>query len=201
MMVPMLFSALIALTVIVERASVLYRIYWTSPKWISKLFQNLKSEDLKKAEDFCRKINTPVSSVLLAGIEHFDNPIEEMELSMKNRAEAWVPVLEKRIDWIDTVITAAPLMGLLGTITGMMSSFAVLSEKGVNDPNAITGGVAEALIATATGLVIALVCLVAYNALTTKVKFMIYEIESAASHLVEMRLSVHRRQGKKSAKV
>ncbi len=197
MMVPMLISALIALTVILERMYVLQRIYWTSPKWISKLFQTLKSEDLKKAAESCRKLNTPISAVLLAGIEHFDNPIDEMELSMKNRAESWVPLLEQRIEWIDTVITAAPLMGLLGTITGMMSSFEVLSQKGVNDPNAITGGVAEALIATATGLVIALVCLVAYNFLTTKVKFMIYEIESAASHLVEARLSAHRRQGKK----
>ncbi len=200
MMIPMLISAGIALAVILERSYVLYRIYWTSPKWISKLFQNLKAEELKKAEGSCRQLDTPVSSVLLAGLEHFDNPLDEMELSMKNRAESWVPLLEKRIEWIDTVITAAPLMGLLGTITGMMASFSVLSEKGVNDPNAITGGVAEALIATATGLVIALVCLVAYNLLTAKVKEMIYEIESAASHLVEIRLSVHRRQSKKSLK-
>lgn len=202
MMIPLLLSALIALTVIVERSYVLFRLYQTPPKWLSKLLQSLKaqvvkSEDLKKIEDSCKRLDTPIASVLLAGVEHFDNPIEEMELSMKNRAESWVPLLEKRIEWIDTVITAAPLMGLLGTITGMMSSFEVLSEKGVNDPNAITGGVAEALIATAAGLVIALICLVAYNFLTTKVKFMIYEIESAASNLVEVRLSVHRRQGKR----
>ncbi len=197
MMIPMLISALIALTVIIERIYVLHRMYGTSSQWISKLLHQLKTAELKKAEDSCSKLNTPIASVLQAGIEHFDNPIEEMELSMKNRAESWMPLLEKRIEWIDTVITAAPLMGLLGTITGMMSSFAVLSEKGVNDPNAITGGVAEALIATATGLIIALVCLVAYNYLTTKVKFMIYEIESAASHLVEIRLSVHRRRSRK----
>ena len=115
---------------------------------------------------------------------------------MKNRAEEWIPILEKRIDVIDTVITAAPLMGLLGTITGMMASFKVLSEKGVNEPNAITGGVAEALIATATGLVIALVCLVAFNYLSARVKLFIYDLESAASRLTELRMSVHRkRQG------
>src|SRR4029077_9683345 len=115
--------------------------------------------------------------VLSAGLEHFSNPVTEMELSMKNRAEEWMPVLEKRIEVLDTVITAAPLMGLLGTITGMMASFRVLSEKGVNEPNAITGGVAEALIATATGLVIALVCLIAYNYLSTQIKLFIYQLE------------------------
>src|SRR5271156_546114 len=116
-----------------------------------------------------------------------------MELAMKNRAEEWMPVLERRIDVIDTVITAAPLMGLLGTITGMMSSFRVLSEKGVNEPNAITGGVAEALIATATGLVIALICLVAYNYLSRRIKEFIYEIEGAASKLMEARIVSERR--------
>jgi biopolymer transport protein ExbB len=108
---------------------------------------------------------------------------------MKNQAEEWMPLLEKRIDVIDTVITAAPLMGLLGTITGMMGSFQVLSEKGVNEPNAITGGVAEALIATATGLVIALVCLVAFNYLSGRVKTFIYEVESVASKLIEARMA------------
>ena len=192
MMYPLLISAFIALTVIIERAWVLRRLRQTSPNFVTDVFRHILSDQLDQASDFCREVKTPVSSVLFAGIEHFKNPLEEMELSMKNQAEAWIPSLERRIEILDTVITAAPLMGLLGTITGMMGSFQVLSEKGVNDPNAITGGVAEALIATATGLIIALFCLVAYNYLTTKVKVFIYELESVASKLVEARFSVER---------
>jgi biopolymer transport protein ExbB len=71
-----------------------------------------------------------------------------------------------------------------------MGSFQILSEKGVNEPNAITGGVAEALIATATGLVIALICILAYNYLSSKVKAAIYDIESLASKLIETRLTL-----------
>lgn len=192
MMVPLLISALIALTVIFERLYVLGRLYQTSARKVTDIFDRIKAQDFQKALKLCEATQTPTTSVILAGITHFNNPIEEMELSMKNQAESWVPLLEKRIEWIDTVITAAPLMGLLGTITGMMASFQVLSEKGVNEPNAITGGVAEALIATATGLVIALVCLVAYNYLTAKVKNFIYEVESIASRLVEIRMAHHR---------
>jgi biopolymer transport protein ExbB len=194
MMYPLLLSGLIALTVIIERIYAFNRIYKTSPQLVTHVFKQLQAKELGKANDACQKVNTPVSSVLSAGIEHFDNPIEEMELSMKNQAEAWIPLLEKRVEVIDTVITAAPLMGLLGTITGMMASFQVLSEKGVNEPNAITGGVAEALIATATGLVIALVCLVSYNYLTARIKIYIYEIESIASRLVEIRLATQRKK-------
>ncbi|MGZ3657867.1 MAG: MotA/TolQ/ExbB proton channel family protein [Bdellovibrionota bacterium] len=191
MMIPLLASALVALTVILERFFMLQRRYVTPRERVAEIFAQVKARKFSAIES-----NTPVADVLAAGIEHFQNPPVEMELAMKNRAEEWIPLLEKRIEVIDTVITAAPLMGLLGTITGMMASFRVLSEKGVNEPNAITGGVAEALIATATGLVIALICLVAYNYLTARVKGFIYEIEAAASRLTELRLMVDR-EGRK----
>lgn len=192
MMIPLLISAFIALTIIIERTFVLHRTYKDSPRFVADVFKLILAGQLDQALTTCKQTKTPIAAVLTAGLEHFKNPIEEMELSMKNQAEAWVPTLERRIDVIDTVITAAPLMGLLGTITGMMGSFQVLSEKGVNEPNAITGGVAEALIATATGLIIALFCLVAYNYLSTRIKLFIYEIESIASRLVEARLAAQR---------
>jgi len=194
MMWPLLIAALISFSVILERLYSFHRRFMTPRSEVDQVFQLVKSKELSKADSSCKRHATPVTAVLSAGIEHFDNPVAEMELAMKNRAEEWVPVLEKRIEIIDTVITAAPLMGLLGTITGMMASFRVLSEKGVNEPNAITGGVAEALIATATGLVIALICLVAYNYLSARVKEFIYEIESIASRLVEIRMATERKK-------
>jgi biopolymer transport protein ExbB len=174
MMYPLLLSALVALTVIFERFYVLNTTYKTSRETLAQILKSLSQNRIDEAEKLCKSKLTPVTSVIATGLSHFSNPPEEMELAMKNQAEEWMPLLEKRIEVIDTVITAAPLMGLLGTITGMMASFQVLSEKGVNEPNAITGGVAEALIATATGLVIALVCLVAYNYLSARVKNFIY---------------------------
>ncbi len=192
MMYPLLLAGVVALAVILERLYTFQRRFATPGQFVAQVIQQVGSRQLDQADLACQRYETPVAGVLSAGIEHFNNPIEEMELAMKNRAEAWVPILEQRIEILDTIITAAPLMGLLGTITGMMASFKVLSEQGVNEPNAITGGVAEALIATATGLVIALLCLVAYNYLTTRVKRFIYEVESVGSRLVEVRMSVDR---------
>jgi len=189
MMYPLLAAALIALTVIIERTVIFHKRFKMSPQLLREILNEVENHKLAEANAKCRKFATPVGAVISAGLEHFDKPLSEMELIMKNRAEEWVPLLEKRIDVLDTVITAAPLMGLLGTITGMMASFRVLSEKGVNEPNAITGGVAEALIATATGLVIALICLVAYNHLSAQIKVFIYQLESVASRLVEIRMT------------
>jgi biopolymer transport protein ExbB len=192
MMYPLLLSALFALTVIFERLHAFKKRFTTPQGLVNQVIEQVRNGKIDQADKQCGHIEVPVASVLCAGLEHFNNPVEEMELAMKNQAEEWVPLLEKRIEVIDTVITAAPLMGLLGTITGMMASFRVLSEKGVNEPNAITGGVAEALIATATGLVIALICLVAYNYLSARIKEFIYEIEAASSRLVEARMAVER---------
>ncbi len=193
MMYPLLLSALIALAVIFERLYMLNNRYGTPRGLQTQVSEMVRAGKLTEAGDICRKQDSPVAAVLAAGLDHFDDSPEEMEITMQNRAEEWIPRLERRIDIIDTVITAAPLMGLLGTITGMMASFRVLSEKGVNEPNAITGGVAEALIATATGLVIALVCLVAYNYLTSRVKYFIYEIETASSRLTELHHAAQRK--------
>jgi biopolymer transport protein ExbB len=196
MMIPLLLAGFLALVVILERLYNFWSKYPTPPHFVAQVMQQVGQGQLEQADLACQSYQTPIAAVMSAGIEHFQNSIEEMELAMKNRAESWVPLLEKRIEILDTVITAAPLMGLLGTITGMMASFRVLSEQGVNEPNAITGGVAEALIATATGLVIALVCLAFYNYFSARIKSYIYEIESVASRLVELRLAVQR-SGKK----
>lgn len=193
MMYPLLLAALIALTVIIERYVTFHKRFKMPAQQLREIMNQIQNQKLADANAKCREFSNPVAAVLTAGIEHFSNPVSEMELAMKNRAEEWVPLLEKRIEVLDTVITAAPLMGLLGTITGMMASFKVLSEKGVNEPNAITGGVAEALIATATGLVIALFCLVAYNYLSAQIKVFIYQLESVASRLVEIRLATQRK--------
>src|SRR4028119_2449873 len=105
---------------------------------------------------------------------------------MEELALRETPLLHKRLGVLDTVITMAPLLGLLGTITGMIQSFNVVSTAGSSAPTAITGGVAEALIATAAGLGIAIAILPIYNWLTEKVKEIISEMEVSATEILNM---------------
>lgn len=186
MMYPLLLSGFISLAVIIERVWLLQKKLKTPKTEVRKILEHVRAGQIQKMD---RTITSPspVLNVLGVAIGDLEAPLSDMELSMQNEAESWIPVLEKRLEVLDTIITAAPLMGLLGTITGMMGSFQVLSEKGVNEPTGITGGVAEALIATATGLVIALLTLVAYNYLNQVVKTMIFEMESVSSQVIEAR--------------
>jgi biopolymer transport protein ExbB len=102
---------------------------------------------------------------------------------MEVAAQGEIPVLKKRLTTLDTIITLAPLLGLLGTVTGMIGSFGIMSQTGIGQPHAVTGGVAEALIATAPGLLIAILTLVPYNYFSNRAEREMEEIEYYASRL------------------
>ncbi len=187
MMVPLLISGLIALAVSIERIWFLKFKLHTPKEQLRSWLEELKNGHPEKARREAEKVASPVAGVIVAGLRDLSAPTDEVELSMQNEAEMWVPLIERRLEILDTVITAAPLMGLLGTITGMMGSFQGLSEKGVGEPGAITGGVAEALIATATGLVIALLTLIVFNYLNQVAKDLIVETEGASARFIEAR--------------
>jgi len=88
-----------------------------------------------------------------------------------------MPKLDRNMWWIDTTVTLAPLMGLFGTIIGMIDSFGVLGRAGIGDPEAVTGGVAHALIATAMGLFIAMVCLVFLNYFNKRIRLAMHQLD------------------------
>jgi biopolymer transport protein ExbB/TolQ len=105
---------------------------------------------------------------------------------MEERALDALPRINQRLVVLDTVVTLAPLLGLLGTVTGMIRSFHIVAQVGMSHPTGITAGVAEALIATATGLVIAIYSLVAYNYFLDHVKHVVGEIEVRATQLANL---------------
>ena len=111
--------------------------------------------------------SSPVARVLAAGLRH-RNPAAG--LAMEAAAQDELARLRRYLPLLDTVITLAPLLGLLGTVTGMIGAFGIMSQAGLNQPTAITGGVGEALVATAGGLAVAIGALVPYNFFQRRVR-------------------------------
>ena len=186
-MIPLLISALLALTLIFEKLYYFKKVYALSRESFLDLEARVKTEQFQLSAQDSLQIQTPVGALFKVGASHYHLSSDELEKSLSREAQNWLPLLEKRLEILDTIITAAPLMGLLGTITGMMASFQVLSTNGVNEPNAITGGVAEALIATATGLIVALVSLIFYNYFNSQVKHYIEEMETISNHILDQK--------------
>lgn len=108
----------------------------------------------------------PIMRVLSAGITHLSDP----EGAMEAAGIAELSLMKHGLVALDTIITLSPLLGLLGTIIGMIDSFKVMSAAGLGQPHAVTGGVAEALIATATGITIAVITLIPYNYFLSRIE-------------------------------
>jgi len=177
-MVPLLACSIIALAVVIERY-----LFWRkigSHQPVENLLRWVEGQDYAKAMAAGEATDSPVARVLAAGLAHRNpSPAKAMEVA----AQAQIPLLRKRLPILDTIITLAPLLGLLGTVVGMIGSFDIMSASGIGQPHAVTGGVAEALIATATGLLIAIVTLVPYNYFSTRAEKETEQIEYYASRL------------------
>jgi len=183
-MIPLLLCSVISLAVTIERIP-----FWRRTRSKELVEQMLRLVEQGEPEDALRLGNEsflPVARVLAAGLSHRNpSPSKAMEAA----AQAEVPILKRRLVILDTIITLAPLLGLLGTITGMISSFGIMSNAGLGQPHAVTGGVAEALIATATGLLIAILTLIPYNYFTAKAERELEDMEYFASRLELLLLS------------
>ena len=187
-MVPLFFCSVISLALTIERI-----MFWTKLKSKDVLRQILalvENGEFEQALKLGKASGQPIARVLAAGVAH-RNPAPAK--AMEAAAQAEIPVLKNRLGILDTIVTLAPLLGLLGTVVGMISSFDIMSETGMGQPHAITGGVAEALIATATGLLIAILTLVAYNYFTARAEREMDQMEHCSSSL---ELLLHEHAGK-----
>lgn len=177
-MIPLLAASLISLTVILERLHFWRRLRRHA---VDDTVLALVTEGhLENAMQVASRSRHPVARVLHAGLMHKDHAAGT---AMEAAAQAELRRLRRYLPVLDTIITLAPLLGLLGTITGMISAFGIVSEAGLGQPQAITGGIAEALIATATGLFIAIMTLVPYNYFLAKAEQLTNRMEEQATRL------------------
>ncbi len=190
-MYPLFVLAGVAIVVMIERFIAISRANVDNEHFIEQVRQHLLEGRVKEALELCERTPGPVPQLIASGIRnrHLDNP--SIERAMEELALRETPLLHKRLGVLDTVITMAPLMGLLGTITGMIRAFNVVAgPDAASRTGALTGGVAEALIATAAGLTIAIVTLPVYNYLTERVKEIIAEMEVRATQLLNILASL-----------
>jgi biopolymer transport protein ExbB len=180
---PILLVSLVALTVVIERVFWwLFRWMRRDPKRIEKVFTAIENGDVDEASRLSRGTRDPVLRMMWNGLNH-------QHASLQGALQVAAGIEIKRagrfLVVMDTLVTLAPLLGLLGTITGLMKSFSFLGNEELA-VQAVTGGIAEALIATACGLGIAIFALVPFNFFTSRVSNLEFELQTAATNLEVM---------------
>ena len=185
MMWPLLGLSVLGLIYIIERAISYRRIQGDTADIFSKSRECLLEGDLRSSVEVCESFDHPVATTLKSGLLRFGKSSDEIEKAMESVALHEVSKLEKGLWIMATVANVAPLVGFLGTVSGMITSFEALAEVGLGNPQAVAGGISEALITTATGLAVALPVQAAYNYFNHRVATFALDMETSSSMLLE----------------
>jgi biopolymer transport protein ExbB len=182
---PLLACSVVGLIFIIERVIAYYRVKGDTAEIVSEVRELLLRRELRQSIEICEGYDHPVAVTLKSGLLRFGKSHGEIEKAMESVALHEVSKLEKSLWILATIANIAPLFGFLGTVTGMIASFQALAEVGLGNPEAVAGGISEALITTATGLVIALPVQAAYNYFNNRVSQFALDMEISSSVLLE----------------
>ena len=204
LMVPLILCSLISLAVVYDRWFVFRENRKVNTRSLrSKVLGHLRKNDIEAAARECESAKGPIASVLLAGLRSYQKLSGKQESSetmrlvvgqvMEDYSTQAMGVVNRRLDVLTTIGTAAPLLGMTGTVTGMIASFAGLADAGSvgGSGGAVANGIAEAMVTTAVGLIVALLAVIPQSVFNRWSDEIELEIEEANSEVVEFILTHH----------
>jgi biopolymer transport protein ExbB len=184
MMYPLAIAGFIALVLILERLYALQNSKILRPELVACIENMNSKNDLNTADQLSKTHIGPFSSIIQLVFKNRHLPSSEMSQAIEDQGQFEVRYLEKGVSMLETIASIAPLMGLLGTVFGIIKVFDKIEDVGLKDPAVFSGGISEALITTAFGLGIGIIVLIAYNIISKRIENMISQIQHYASDLM-----------------
>jgi len=185
---PIFLCSVFALALALEKFWHLHKITIDTQAFLSKILEKVKRHEIKEALQICDSAKSPIANILKAGILKYDRPRPQIIESIEDASLYEIPRIEKNLNALATIAHVSPLLGLLGTVTGMVRCFQTIQAKSSTfhpiSPGDLAGGIWEALLTTVFGLVVAIPTFVAYNYLVSRINHFILEMEKASTELV-----------------
>ena len=194
LMVPIVACSVVAVAIFFERIWTLQRRRVVPGTLTSEIWELIKHNQLDSRQIARIQQSSPLGQVLAAGLAHRHSPREVMKESIEDTGRHVVLELERYLGPLGTIAAISPLLGLLGTVSGMIRAFTAITAQGVGNPTVLAGGIAEALVTTAAGLTVAIPSLIAYRYLRGRVDGLVVLIEKEAMAFIEAVLQ-HQRTG------
>lgn len=183
-MIPILGLGIFALVIFVGRWIAVGRIRLVAPADLRGILEALSRQDVTKANSLAGAVGGPAGAMLTEAIKHFRERKEYVEEVMYEKLLVAKPDLEKLLPFLALAAAAAPLLGLLGTVTGMINTFNAITVLGAGDPKTLAGGISEALITTEFGLIVAIPALILHAILSRRVKGILGSMEQTATGFI-----------------
>ncbi len=181
-----LLASIMGLTVFIERLFYLEKVRRNARMVMERIREKLKGQRLDEAIAVCKNHPGPASNIIKAGLETSSKPREDIETAMEDAAKYELPKLQRNLPVLATVVSISTLLGLLGTVIGMIIACTVLAKQGMSNPSQLIAGIAQALVSTAYGLMVAIPAVVGYNYIQNKVEDVITDIEISTTDLLKL---------------
>jgi biopolymer transport protein ExbB len=184
---PILLCSLITVAVIVEKYILLKQSNVNPKQLMTKIRSALSRNDLMGAVDACNSVKAPVGNILKHGVMNYKNGTQAVKEAIEMAGKEEVFHLEKRLSVLANMAGVAPMLGFLGTVTGMIAAFQTIERLGGNvNPSVLAGGIWEAMLTTAFGLLVGIPALYFYNFFVSKVNRFVFEIENSVEEFLSM---------------
>lgn len=178
LMIVLLLLLLFSIYVLIERTLVINKAHKEDNSFMNRIKDYIHDGKIDAAVTLCRNTNTPTARMVEKGISRLGRPTADVMSTIENQGNIEISKLEKGLPILATTASGAPMIGFLGTVTGMVKAFMSMASAGANvDVNILSTGIYEALITTVGGLIVGIIALFAYNYLTTRIKGVVNQLE------------------------
>ena len=173
--------------ILFERMYAIRKANKEDPMFMDKIKDYIHSGEIKSAINYCRTVNTPSARMIEKGISRLGRPVNDVQAAIENVGNIEVAKLEKGLPVMATIAGGAPMLGFLGTVTGMVRAFFDMANAGTNvDVSLLSGGIYEALVTTVGGLVVGIITLFAYNYLVSQVDNVVNKMEARTMEFMDL---------------
>ena len=187
LMIPIVLSSFFAIYIFVERMITINKANESPDAFIGKIKELVLKGDITAAKMLCNQHDTPVARMIEKGVSRIGSPLKNIEASIENVGKIELFKLEKNLSVLATVSGAAPMMGFLGTVIGMVQAFiSIAQEEGSVSPKLLADGIYTAMITTVAGLIVGIIAYLGYNFLVTRVSKVVNKMEYSAIEFIDL---------------
>ena len=186
-MIPLLILSIISIYILVERFFAIRKAAKEDSTFMKRIKDYIHEGEIESAMNLCKKTNTPSSKLILKGITRIGRPMNDVLVAIENVGNLEIAELEKGFTWLATTAAGAPMIGFLGTVTGMVQAFFAMASAGSNvDVTVLASGIYEALVTTVAGLFVGIIALFAYNYLVSLVNKVMKQLEARTMEFMDL---------------
>ena len=186
-MIPLAVLLLVSIYIFVERCIVIYKASKEDATFMKRIRDYIHEGEIESATKLCKVTNTPYSRLIMKGLTRIGRPMNDVLVAIENTGNIEVSALGRGFTWLSTTAAAAPMLGFLGTVTGMVEAFFAMSNAGsAANISVLSGGIYEALVTTGAGLIVGIIALFAYNFLVSRVNRVMSNLEAKTMEFMDL---------------